>query len=619
MGGASVIGTYHGFRDPAGSRVRLVLISREYPPAERMGGIGTHTATTARALARRGHDVCVISRGDETTYEEEGVLVHRLRDRWLPQPAAERLWARRRTAAVARRFSPEVVQAAEWEAEAWWLARFAAVPLVTRLATPTYLLDELNHGAPRPETALVRRLEREQARRSAAVYAPTRAIADRVGADWGLADVELIPNPVDVDDVLRLGTGSDPGLSLPARFLAFFGRLERRKGIETLAQALRHALARHPDVHAVLIGRDPHDEGGALMARVRAALEPVRDRVHVLGELPRPQALAVVSRAELVVVPSLWESFGYVCVEALALGRPVVASAAGGLADIVEDGVSGWLVPPGDAGELAERLTAALGQGEALARAGEAASRRAADFAVEPIAGRIEALYERVAAQGRLSPRIYRRGYRRHFRPDEAGPFRRIYARKRDTVLAHFAARPRLRIVDVGGGYGRIAGPLATRHDVTLVDLSPEMLEEARRRWPALTLVEADARALPFADGAFDAAVALDLTPHLPDLDAGVRELARVVRGGGELVVDTSSASPWWVLAYPSYVNWRPKRLVLTMRAGGVLPEWRKLVRHHRPAEARAALRSAGLELVGERRFGPPWDAKWHLWLTVNR
>src|SRR5262249_12583793 len=373
-------------------------------------------------------------------------------------------------------------------------------------------------------------------------------------------------------------------------------------------------LAARPDVHAVLIGRDV---GGPLMERVDATLVPVRDRVHMTGELPREPALAIVAGAGGVAPPSLWGGFGYVCVEAVALGRPVVASRAGGLAEIVEDGVSGLLVRPGDAEALGAAIGRLLDDAETrghLAAAGEA---RAEDFSVDGIAGQVEALLEQATA-GDFSSAVYRRGYRRHFRPDDPGPFRRLYAAKREAVLRHFAAASPARIVDVGGGYGRIAGPLAARHDVTLVDISDEMLEEAARRWPALRSVEADARALPFADGEFDALVALDLTPHLIDLDEGVRELARVVRPGGEVVVDTSVASGRWVPAYPSYVNWRPKRLLVTMRAGGVLPEWRGIVRHHTPEQARVALAGAGLRVVREQRFGPPLAARWHLWWTVR-
>jgi glycogen synthase len=602
--------------------VRVAFVSREYPPAYRGGGIGTNTEITARALAERGHDVHVITRGDGGVTVADGVTVHALHHRWVPKAAARRFVALGGIAAAVRRLRPDVVQAAEWEAEAWWVARFGRTPVVTRLATPTHVLEELNYGRHLDETALVRRLEREQSRRSAAVYAPTSAIADRIRSDWALGHVELIPNPVDVDTVREQAAATAPPLDLPDRFVCFFGRLERRKGIEPLAAALAEVLPRHPEVHAVLIGRDPGDEGGALRARVDAALAPVRARILLTGELPREQALRIVGRAEVVALPSLWESFGYVCVEAMALGRPVVASAAGGFVDIVEDGRSGRLVAPGEAAALAAALDELLHDEGARKTVGEAASKRADDFATDKVIGRIEDLLASAARPG-LSRAIYRRGYRRHFRPDEPGPFRRIYHRKRAAVLSHFWREPRLRIVDAGGGYGRTAGPLTTFHEVTLVDISPEMLAEARRRYPerrhpSLRLVQADARSLPFGDGEFDAVVALDLTPHLPDLEAGLRELARVVRPGGEVVVDTSNASPWWVPAYPRYVNWRPKRLLLTMQAGGVLPEWRDLVRHHTAAEARAAIQAVGLHIEREQRFGPPWSAKWHLWWTVK-
>jgi glycogen synthase len=171
----------------------------------------------------------------------------------------------------------------------------------------------------------------------------------------------------------------------------------------------------------------------------------------------------------------------------------------------------------------------------------------------------------------------------------------------------------------VGCGPGRLLAPLAGHHRVTGCDVSPEMLAEARRRCPpGVRLVRADARRLPFADGTFDALIALDLLAHLPHLADALRELARVVRAGGTLLFDSSNARPWWVLAYPAYVDWRPRRLVATMRRGGVLPEWSAIVRHHRAAEVRQAIAAAGLRVERVQRFGPPWTAKWHLWDTTK-
>jgi glycogen(starch) synthase len=373
----------------------------------------------------------------------------------------------------------------------------------------------------------------------------------------------------------------------------------------------------------VLIGRDAGERGGAVREELDRAAQPVRDRVHLLGELSREDALAVVARAELVVLPSLWEAFGFVATEALALGRPVVATSGSGLAEVVEHGRSGWLVAPGDADALRATLEERLADPEGLSRASEEALRRAADFEPGPIAERLAALYERVLEErrsGSFDRSIYTAGYRRYFRPQErAGPFHRLYEQKRSAVLEIFDVPGPLRLVDVGAGPGRLTAPLAERHEMTACDISAEMIEEARRRCPpGVRFVQADARELPFEDGEFDGLLALDLLAHLPDVTAGVRELARVVRPGGTLVFDTSNASPWWVLAYPSYVNWRPRRLLRTMLAGGVLPEWREVVRHHRASEARAAIVAAGLRLEGRQSFGPPWSAKWHLWRATK-
>jgi glycogen(starch) synthase len=377
-------------------------------------------------------------------------------------------------------------------------------------------------------------------------------------------------------------------------------------------------------VHAVFLGRDAGEKAGDSARDLRERTAQLSERVHVLGELPRDQAMTVVGRAELVVLPSLWEAFGFVAVEAMALGRPVVASSAGGFAEILQDGETGWLVPPGVVDALAATLIEKLGQPGELARVARAGRRRADDFEASRLARRLVEVYERVVdgrrREGAIDASIYKRDYRRHFRPEErSGPFHRIYERKRDAVLEFFAGFGSMRLLDVGCGPGRLTAPLAARHRMTGCDISPAMLEEARRRCPeGVRLVEADARRLPFADGEFDGLLALDLLAHLPDLDAGVAELARVVRPGGPLVFDTSNAVPWWVLAYPSYVAWRPKRLLLTLLSAGVLPEWRSVVRHHRAAQVRRAISGAGLELHRMQRFGPPWTPKWHLWYATK-
>jgi glycogen(starch) synthase len=385
------------------STMRIALVTPEYPPTPGIGGIGTHVAATAAALARRGHEVTIVTPGEAGVTVESDVTVVRQRRRtlpaWVPRRAvAERLIAQVDIARACRRARPEVVQAPEWEAQGWLMARWGRFPFVTHLATPTFVVDELNHGRPSRDTTVVRWMEHDQARRSRLVYAPTKSIVARVAPRWGLdpATIEVVPDPVDIEGIRRLGRG-DPPLSMPARVIVFNGRLERRKGIEVLGEALPSVLEAHPDVEAVLVGRDTNAEGGRLMARFRRATESVADRIHVLGQLPKAKALAVVARATLVVLPSIWENFGTVCLEAMALGRPVVASDGTGFAEVIRTGVDGWLVPPGDASALAATMLALLADHSSLARAGEAAARRSEDFHADRTAASVEALYRRAA------------------------------------------------------------------------------------------------------------------------------------------------------------------------------------------------------------------------------
>lgn len=215
--------------------------------------------------------------------------------------------------------------------------------------------------------------------------------------------------------------------------------------------------------------------------------------------------------------------------------------------------------------------------------------------------------------------------YVEQFHPDDSGnPFHRIYAQKRADVLA--LARGVLgdnasaRVLDLGGGMGRIAVPLAAAYDVTLCDLSDAMLALAREAAGrsgvetrlATQLVDAS-KPLPFDDASFDLLVCLDLLVHLPDPQAALREMRRVLKPTGVAIIDDSNSNPLWTLWYPQYVGRRPSRWLRTWRAGGVLPEWADIVHHHTRAEFLRMLAQAGFVVREERFYGPALCPKWNL------
>lgn len=206
------------------------------------------------------------------------------------------------------------------------------------------------------------------------------------------------------------------------------------------------------------------------------------------------------------------------------------------------------------------------------------------------------------------------------FQPDSpTSGLARIYARKREAIIAAVPGRDR-KILDVGGGMGRMSIPLSASHFVTLCDLSPQMLELARpHEGVRLRLQVADACALPFDDAQFDSVLLIDVVPHLPKPDGlrvALREARRVLRAGGQLLVDSTNSIPLWALAYPRYLGLQPlqpRRLAGILLHGGVEPAWQRRVFHYRRRDFLSAVAAAGFRVGATRAFGPRWCAKWHL------
>lgn len=182
------------------------------------------------------------------------------------------------------------------------------------------------------------------------------------------------------------------------QLLLFVGRIEALKGIDTLIEAI--AIMRQHQVYACLsvVGGNLDDEQEAPtdeMARLQALREKynLQDLVAFLGRRSQDTLPYYYSAAQAVVVPSHYESFGMVALEAMACGTPVVASQVGGLAFLVQDGVTGFTVPVDEPQALADRLTTLVQDAPLRKRMGEQAAEFAKEYGWEKIATRIVTLY----------------------------------------------------------------------------------------------------------------------------------------------------------------------------------------------------------------------------------
>lgn len=387
--------------------MRIVEACVRYPPAP--GGAESHVAAITAGLRARGHEVTVLATDlrQEVPFE---------RGTFPDEPGVRRfaastmggeahyVWSPRQYAALARAArDAEVVHAHSYgyghTVAALAAARMAGKPFVF---TPHYHPPwSMEGGAKRGRLRKVydRGPGRWTLQSADAVVAVSFGEADLlrpvVSARSGPPALSVIPNGVDLSrfegrpDV----AGFRARFDLDGPYVLYAGRLAKNKGLDVLLTAFGRVVREHPYVELVFAGAD-QDQQAALAAR--ADRMQVDDRVTFAGHLSEADYRAALAGCACLALPSEWEAFGLVLVEAMASGRPVVAARVGGTPDVVEDGVTGFLVPHGDAGALADRLGRILGDPLLADRMGAAGRERARRFTWDACVDRLEALFERV-------------------------------------------------------------------------------------------------------------------------------------------------------------------------------------------------------------------------------
>jgi glycosyltransferase involved in cell wall biosynthesis len=181
--------------------------------------------------------------------------------------------------------------------------------------------------------------------------APSRAIAKAIRNIW-------IINPSRISLVPLAFEPSPELLSIPletnTRRITFIGRIERRKGVEYLAQAIPAVMRVHPDARFRFVGESSEAElKEEILKRVPLAY---RSQIEFTGGVPPAAVPAFLGDTDICVFPSRWESFGFVVLEAMAAGRAVICTGNGGMAELVNHGEYGLLVPPENPRAIAKAI-----------------------------------------------------------------------------------------------------------------------------------------------------------------------------------------------------------------------------------------------------------------------
>jgi glycosyltransferase involved in cell wall biosynthesis len=367
--------------------VRVVVVSGIWPPD--VGGPASHAPSLADALREAGHEVEVVTTADAAP-EPRPYPLHWV-SRSRPAPLRH-LAVVREVARAARR--ADCVYATTMIRRGALGARLARRPLVVKLvADEAYeravranrfagTLEAFQRHRGGLRVRLLRATRTAALRRARKVLVPS-AYLRNVAEGWGLPPerLEVIPNPAPAIPPLRDRDEARAELGLDGVTLTAAGRLTRQKA---LGDALA-AVARVDGVTLLLVGDGP--ERGALERQTRDL--GLDGRVRFLGAQTRDGVIGLFRVADAAIITSAWENLPHTVLEALAVGTPVIATAVGGVPEIVHDGENGLLVAPGDVEALAQAIRRLATDDAFRATLAEAAARSVEELSEPRILSRI--------------------------------------------------------------------------------------------------------------------------------------------------------------------------------------------------------------------------------------
>ncbi len=413
--------------------VRIAMLSVHSSPLARLGGkeaggMNVYVRELARELGRHGVPVDIFTRsqdrrvptieplscgarvinlhtGPAAPYAKDWVLTY------LPE-----FVSRVRCFAEGEDLTYDLIHSHYWLSgeAALRLRRSWGVPVMHMFHTLGAMKNSIARSTEETETSQRIASERRLMQEVDTVVAATTL--DRAQMVWNYGAnaerIRVVPCGVDLSRFQPTDrTTSRVRLGLPAdeELLLCVGRMEPLKGMDALIRALALLDAQEPAQRSrrrvLLIGGDDEtrpDDWNSEQRRLNALRHElgVADRVNFLGTRPHEQLSDYFSAANVVAVPSHYESFGMAALEALACGAAVVASNVGGLALTIEDGRSGLLFPPNDHIALAAQIRVILKDRTYAEKLESGARRRASEYGWSTVARRIMAIYEDLVLAG---------------------------------------------------------------------------------------------------------------------------------------------------------------------------------------------------------------------------
>lgn len=342
--------------------MRIVLVTSEFVHTKD-GGLATYTYRLAKYLCELGHKAVVLVPDEISKVSNyHNIELHQLRIDY--SKISKRNWFKKsqvvsdyvifeerskQVNAYLSKLQPEFVQYSHLGGLGKY--RLNKVPCVIRLSSSTRRCFEYGgYGESEVQMLDQERIEFEAIKLADGVFGPSASMAQLTEKATGV-NVRIIETPykemnIKEDDCALKKVGL-------IKYILFFGSLVKLKGIETIATILPALFSKYDDIHFVFVGKSIRRKDNTEMSDyLKLSAGAFHNRVHILGSLPQEQLRPIIRSAKLIALPSLIDNFPNACIESMALGKTVIGTNGNGFEQLIDSGVSGFLIDGGRTDQL---------------------------------------------------------------------------------------------------------------------------------------------------------------------------------------------------------------------------------------------------------------------------
>ena len=374
--------------------MNIAIINQWYPPKS-YGGVAKYNYYIANAYKKLGNNVFIISKLPKENKKHS--FIDRIHIFYVKQLDIHYFFykipylggflrilrdliysfrVRSELIKLDKKYKIDIVEYAEINYEGFAHSIFGPkkIPFIVRCHTPYFVLKKYYLRKEfRFDNPLLYLLERIFIKNAPYITTPSKNLADVITKELKISkeNIKVIPNAIDID---KFNIQKDNKINKET-ILLFVGRLERAKGIFVLAESFCELVKIYKEkVKCIFVGKD---RGGLLKLKEIFTENKIIERVEFKGEVKEKELINIYNICDIFINPSLiYESFSYTCLEAMAAGKPVVASKIGGIPEVVEDGKTGFLFEVGNIRELVNKLCLLIDNPQQRKIMGENARRR---------------------------------------------------------------------------------------------------------------------------------------------------------------------------------------------------------------------------------------------------